>query len=557
MPTDIFPPCHDMPDDPSEPPHLPRCEKVTGASGASLEYGGDDDEGSCGRMEHVIVLNAGGSDNATDASAVGVFACGHRTRLSRVEVAHSAGNGVTFRGGTAFASDLAVWNAAKDGVRASNGYRGLMKRVFVNTPTNGRSSLRAEGTWGGSGNDTTTYRTHPVVYGATLVADAAPTGPDGNLGIVDVALGSGITLANSIVFSTSNRTFGVRVALQLEDDRGARRRHRRAGRGPEISTSNDRVFFSDNNIVFGIGSDPSPGASARIPGLWTTSSTPTARIGSTASEIRSGNRSTSRAGARGRNADGAPPQLRKTWFPGSYDAPLRRFDPRPTVAMRATAKVDPIPKNLSRFVAVAKTPTAAKAFEFLRGEQSMECFDNATCRFPYSEDDPKFPGAFTDDPESLWYLERDLSHLSHEARGATLQGHSPERSDLYDLAYARVQFFDDVNCTKPKVNVVARQNRCHDIPDWFLSSRNPVMMTSSSFERQVVNGTDATLSPVSSNSTNETNATLSPVSSNSTNETNATPRPCRVTPPTRRMPLSRPCRVTPPTRRMPPLACVE
>ena len=198
----------------------------------------------------------------------------------------------------------------------------------------------------------------------------------------------------------------------------------------------------------------------------------------------------------------------------------------------------------------------------------MECFDNATCRFPYSEDEPKFPGAFTDDPESLWYLERDLSHLSHEARGATLQGHSPERSDLYDLAYARVQFFDDVNCTKPKVNVVARQNRCHDIPDWFLSSRNPVMMTSSSFERQVVNGTDATLSPVSSNSTNETNATLSPVSSNSTNETNATPSPVssnstnetnatlspvssnstnetnatlspvRVTPPTRRTPLT-------------------
>ena len=528
MPTDIFPPCHDMPDDPSEPPHLPRCEKVTGASGASLEYGGDDDEGSCGRMEHVIVLNAGGSDNATDASAVGVFACGHRTRLSRVEVAHSAGNGVTFRGGTAFASDLAVWNAAKDGVRASNGYRGLMKRVFVNTPTNGRSSLRAEGTWGGSGNDTTTYRTHPVVYGATLVADAAPTGPDGNLGIVDVALGSGITLANSIVFSTSNRTFGVRVSrcsskmiVGHADAIGA------PDAGPEISTSNDRVFFSDNNIVFGIGSDPSPGGVSAYPRAVDDI------INADGAYRFYGERDSKwkpfhlESGCEGKlgNADGAPPQLRKTWFPGSYDAPLRRFDPRPTVAMRATAKVDPIPKNLSRFVAVAKTPTAAKAFEFLRGEQSMECFDNATCRFPYSEDDPKFPGAFTDDPESLWYLERDLSHLSHEARGATLQGHSPERSDLYDLAYARVQFFDDVNCTKPKVNVVARQNRCHDIPDWFLSSRNPVMMTSSSFERQVVNGTDATLSPVSSNSTNETNATLSPVSSNSTNETNATPSP--------------------------------
>ena len=936
MPADIFPPCHDMADAPPEPPYLPRCVNVTGASGSSLAYGGDDDEGSCGRMEHVIVLNAGGSDTATDASAVGVFACGHRTRLSHVEVAHSAGNGVTFRGGTAFANDLAVWNAAKDGVRASNGYRGLMKRVYVDTPTNGRSALRAEGTWSGSGNDATTYRTHPVIYGATLVA----AGTGGDFGIVDVALGSGITLANAIVFSTSDRTFGVRVSncssnmiVGHADAIGAPD----AGQ-TEILTSNDRVFFSDNNIVYGVGSvpNPNPGGVSAYPRAM--------------DEIINADGAYRFYGEQGRaewepfrlesgcegklgNADSAPPQLRKTWFPGSYDAPLRRFDPRPTVAMRATAKVDPIPKNLARFVAVEKTPTAAKAFEFLRGEQSKEClfpnqaeycralradltchtynasacpsecawnaacepnannsavlddamevydqvsaslsedcesrtdltacqgqvdciavesqgsfercildpmvkfeeaqrvgaaagilaqfrmqlertkcaaeygdqsscdsdpmcsfegggcdvdprvylyllgrgcaedpdfevalnrtanarlgltmqevrtdvearvFDDgsgqtaiaevpktlchagapgrvdtsedplcdaesvyekgsaacqviargyldqtstadisiqtakgcrsdilagnftqsdledlfqnpewltthersgsdlramlegileklliteddefypyasglrfrvnasaprgsrvsnvevnsrlagswaslddnttyvvvmenrlnaefdvnaslvdnttqlnkdafdayaqsastleapdatefstqffvdvegrnhtlsryrdpwrtygASCMFPYSEDDPKFPGAFTDDPESLWYLERDLSRLSQGAQGATLQRHSPERSDLSDLAYARLQFFDDVDCTKPKVNVVARQNRCHKIPDWFLSSRNPVMMNSSSFEREVVAETNATFSPVSSDS---------------------------------------------------------
>jgi hypothetical protein len=58
-----------------------------------------------------------------------------------------------------------------------------------------------------SGADDTVWRTHPVVYGCTFVADGI-----GAIGVVEVTQGSGMTLGNSIVLSSGIRPFGIRVS---------------------------------------------------------------------------------------------------------------------------------------------------------------------------------------------------------------------------------------------------------------------------------------------------------------------------------------------------------
>ena len=49
------------------------------------------------------MLNAGDGGAATgaDMDALGLYACGHQTVVRHVEVAHSAANGLTLRGGMA------------------------------------------------------------------------------------------------------------------------------------------------------------------------------------------------------------------------------------------------------------------------------------------------------------------------------------------------------------------------------------------------------------------------------------------------------------------------
>ena len=114
-------------------------------------FGGEDDAGSCGELEHVVILNAGGTDapsaEGPDPSALSLYGCGFGTTVNHVEIAHSGGNGINLRGGAALFSDAAVWDFARDGVVASNGYRGALRRLYVDAPTDARSALRSEGTW--------------------------------------------------------------------------------------------------------------------------------------------------------------------------------------------------------------------------------------------------------------------------------------------------------------------------------------------------------------------------------------------------------------------------
>ena len=419
--------CHVPPEpegdvDPSQP-FWPACAHVLGEGydwGAPeshrhrFAFGGEDDAGSCGELEHVVILNAGGTDapsaGGPDPSALSLYGCGFGTTVNHVEVAHSGGNGINLRGGAALFSDAAVWDFARDGVVASNGYRGALRRLYVDAPSDARSALRSEGTWRrGDGSDDTPFRTHPIVYSATLTASDGhnPTNPQWNAmnpgaedpaGIVEATDGTGLTLFNSIVASFSTRPFGIRVAHCSER---ARVGHEAVLGLPnatgEVYVSNDRVFVSDNVIVAGsgrglgatlqdvaqFGAKHGGGYPTGVDeildadGFYSRSATPN----NTWSPFELTNGCDVAGGADFGFGDGLFPQFHSGLTPGSWRAPAEPTpgegyaDPRPTRAMLATATTDPVPLRMSRTVATtAKHQAAKEALDvFFNGALDIEC----------------------------------------------------------------------------------------------------------------------------------------------------------------------------------------
>ena len=161
-----------------------------GQNDGYLEYGGYRDNSSCGVVEHVVVLGGGGRNESNPAAvgpgnhdmpALGFFGCGFATKVEHVEVAHSAGHGLYLGGGMVSPRRVAAWDNAGAGVKTTAGYRGVIDELFVHVPRVAEggmnaSGIRAEGFWshGGGSADESVYRTHPMLFHATVVAEPIP-----------------------------------------------------------------------------------------------------------------------------------------------------------------------------------------------------------------------------------------------------------------------------------------------------------------------------------------------------------------------------------------------
>ena len=141
-----------------------------------------------GVVEHAVVLGGGGRNGSNPAAmadhdmpALGFFGCGFATKVSHVEVAHSGGHGLYLSGGMVSPSRVVAWNNAGAGVKTSGGYRGVLDELFVHVPGGevGSAGVLTEGFWrhGASGADESVYRTHPMLFHATIVASPVPYTP--------------------------------------------------------------------------------------------------------------------------------------------------------------------------------------------------------------------------------------------------------------------------------------------------------------------------------------------------------------------------------------------
>jgi hypothetical protein len=405
-------------------------------TGGFLKYGGYKDEGSCGRVEYVRVFNAGGG--TSEASALGFFACGHGTRVAHVEVAHSQGNGVALAGGMTMLKYVTVYNALKVGVNVSNGYRGGIQFLHVDVPTNGTSAFTSQGVWASfpASLDKTSFRTHPMVYGATFIAGDivnkthAGAGRGIPLPIVDVALGSGLTMANSIVMSVSSRPFGIRVAdcspvMDVSHFHGELD-------NAEQWFSNDRIDVSQHNVVAGFG--PFPRNALGVPQKPTTMADQK-NLTWKPYHLGSGCNGTLNL------ADTSLPQFyafESMSSLGEEAMAENTFDPRPTVALQASSYADPVPFDVVKGMAATKN---ADVVWKLRRHFTRRAA-NAT-----------IPGAFapSNSSSSIWYA--PWSELSNSL---------PKLEDAGRL-YARLTTFhpDSTDCSRVVANMMIQQGHCY------------------------------------------------------------------------------------------------
>jgi len=405
-----------------------------------FEYGGDDDAGSCGSLENLVVVNAGGGDSSsvTRPVALGLYGCGVATTLRNVEVAHADGVGIDLRGGAALVRDVAVWSVTSHAISASGGYRGAMRNVFVDVDgAEPVSALRVEGDLD-AGEGATQYRTHPHVYSSTLVASGDDDGYYASLaatgappaavatGIVSAANGAGLTLVNSIVLSRSiRRSRGVEVsgcsnemdvgneaAIGAPDLRGA----------AEATPSAARLFVSDRNVIAGFGTHPADASFGAFP-------TSMREVLDTTGEYHYVGSITKRrefdefdetwlganAVASDQNgfvevtprdwrafglsagceyklnlADDKMPQLRSMFFPSDAPSAVRFLDPRPTELMRDAHKVDQPSTRASRGFAL----TTALPTTLTTTKAAIDAF---------LSEPVEFPGAFTLNASSVWF----------------------------------------------------------------------------------------------------------------------------------------------------------
>ena len=135
-----------------------------------------------------MVLGGGGRNGSNPAAmadhdmpALGFFGCGFATKVSHVELAHSGGHGLYLSGGMVSPSRVVAWNNAGAGVKTSGGYRGVLDELFVHVPGGevGSAGVVTEGFWrhGESAADESVYRTHPMLFHATIVASPVPYTP--------------------------------------------------------------------------------------------------------------------------------------------------------------------------------------------------------------------------------------------------------------------------------------------------------------------------------------------------------------------------------------------
>ena len=498
-----------------------------------FEYGGDDDGGSCGSVENLIVVNAGGfvDNNSTTVPnpvAFGLYGCGVGTSIANLEVAHSGGIGVELRGGAALLKDVAVWATKGDGVVARGGYRGVLRNAFVDVDgASPRSALRVVGDWDGdqSQTDDVAYRTHPHVYGGTFVAsgdggggyDAGSFYEENRVntvptGIVATERAGGLTLVNSIVLSRSfSRTRGVTIsgcshAMDVGNENTIG-----APNTTKVFTSTNRVFISDKNVITGFGAHPNVSGVPDF-GAFPTSMREVfdangqscfvganttrravderwlANLSNTETHTSFGAFKFTTAPPREwrafglvgdscqntlSNADDRKPQLHSSLFPSEL------FLTDEGNSADQPGFFDPRPTPAMRYAHSTDDPFVNAHRGFALGAPSAERTALALDAIDRFLSSPvTYPGAFTPDKNSLWFRDR-TEPLS--VKGATLSSQVAKNADRKYAHLTLTREFQhptDANENKcvPLVNVMMEENQCYRAPAWLEERISPLAL---------------------------------------------------------------------------------
>ncbi|XRB03965.1 FlgD_ig domain-containing protein [Pycnococcus provasolii] len=216
--------------------------------GGKGTYGGNDPTDNSGTLQYVRVWHGGaviGKDN--EINGITFAGVGKGTKVSHIEVAFNADDGVEFFGGTVDVKYMSVMYAEDDAIDTDEGYQGRIQFAFVVLGKNSHHGTEMDSKEEKDANDQT--RSFPQLYNALFVSHLQHS-PESRMSddlipaVMRLREGTGGEFGNIIMTNVVN------VGIHQDKCAG------------EIRTSNlprpefgrpGYLWFSQNNIIYGPG----------------------------------------------------------------------------------------------------------------------------------------------------------------------------------------------------------------------------------------------------------------------------------------------------------------
>lgn len=154
------------------------------------EFGGSDDESSCGVLEYVRVEYAGFAiELGSELNGLTLAGCGSGTIIDFVQVHQGDDDGIEVFGGTVDLRHIVITRAQDDSLDWDLGWRGTAQFLAIQQDTGGDNGFEAS-----SGEDGATPFASPRVYNTTLIG-SGQSGSNRGINFKDSTRG---TVANTI-----------------------------------------------------------------------------------------------------------------------------------------------------------------------------------------------------------------------------------------------------------------------------------------------------------------------------------------------------------------------
>lgn len=143
---------------------------------ANLPYGGNDDADNSGTLRYVRLEYTGAAINSnSEFNGFSFYGVGSGTVVEYIQAHEGADDGVEFFGGTVNASNVIVTAAQDDSVDWTEGYRGTLTDVYVQTSSDSDKVIEADGN---EDNNTATPLSNPTLINFTAQGLGAGSGAE-------------------------------------------------------------------------------------------------------------------------------------------------------------------------------------------------------------------------------------------------------------------------------------------------------------------------------------------------------------------------------------------
>lgn len=142
----------------------------------NFTYGGSDDADSSGTLSYMLLEYTGAAINSeSEFNGISFYAVGSGTTVEYIQINEGADDGVEFFGGTVNGTNIVITNAQDDSVDWTEGWRGTLTDVYVQTSADSDKAIEADGN---EDNNAATPLSSPTLVNFTAIGLGSAEGKE-------------------------------------------------------------------------------------------------------------------------------------------------------------------------------------------------------------------------------------------------------------------------------------------------------------------------------------------------------------------------------------------